>query len=73
MKEINIKNCGSYYTDDITNIINIYKILIYERQCQNIFIYCVAYKTSEGEKAMRFSFDNVYEYIEKHAKDEYLL
>ena len=72
-KRFNIKNRWCYYPD-IINIKdpNLDKILVSERQCQNIFIYRVAYKLPNDEKPLCTSFDNLHEYIEKDGEDSYL-
>lgn len=36
------------------------KISVYERSCQDIFIYQVAYKTVYCEEPLRISFDKIY-------------
>ena len=57
--------------DDMIKVkdLDLCKILMCEKQCQNVFIYRVTYETSNGEKDLRISFDKVCGYIEKDSKN----
>ena len=59
------------YPHDILNIkdYDLDKILAYERQDQNNFIYHVTYNASQGEKPHSISFDKIDGYIEKRGRD----
>ena len=61
LTEINIKNQGHYYPDDIINVKNLQlvEISVHERPYQNSFIYCVACKTLHGQKPLDISLDKV--------------
>ena len=59
------------YPHDILNIkdYDLDKILAYERQDQNNFIYHVTYNASQCEKPHSISFDEVDGYSEKRGRD----
>ena len=61
LKEIDIKNCTCYYFDDILRAvdINIYKLLLEERSCENNLIYGISYKACMGGKSLRIRFDKI--------------
>ena len=80
LKEIDI-NCTCYYFDDITRFwdkhIDFSYILLeeklYKRNCENILIYNISYKTSPGAKPLCIWFDKIDRFSKIHNKTRYLV
>ena len=55
LKETDIKNCASYYFDDIMKARDIdpWNILLDEKIYKNILIYSISYKNFMGSKPLR--------------------
>ena len=81
LKEIDIKNCTSYYFDDVIKFwdrdIDFSDILLdkklYKEKYENILIYDISYKTSRGAKPLRIRFDKIDGFIKINDKIRYLV
>ena len=69
LKEIDIKNCTSYYFDDIIKNRDIYlvDILLDERMFENISVYENSYKNSTGPKPLSIRFNKIDEFSRVHS------
>ena len=61
LKEINIKNRGCYYFDDIINgtKISFSDILLNKKSYENISVYSISFKTPTSPKPLRIRFDKI--------------
>ena len=60
LKEINIKNCGCYYFDDIIGTkISFSNILLNKKLYENISVYSISFKTPTSPKPLRIRFDKI--------------
>ena len=66
LKEVNIKNCTSYYFDDIIKTEEFYfdNILIHEKLCENTLVYNISYKTLISAKPFCIRFDKKMDLLE---------
>ena len=60
-KKVIIKNCTSYYFDDIIKLeyFDLDNILIYEKSHENILIYDISCKTLVDPKPLHIRFDQI--------------
>ena len=65
LKKAGMKNCSSYYFDDIITIedFDFHNILLDEKSNENVLIYDVSYKTFIDAKPLRIMFDKVNRFI----------
>ena len=70
LKEIVIKNCASYYFDDIINIDN---ILVDEKLYENIFVYNILYKSLIDSKLLCIRFNKIDGFIRVYNGTRYLV
>ena len=75
LKEIYIKNCTSYYFDDIIKIefFDFDDILLDEKSYKNILLYDISYKYLIGAKPLRIRFDKVDGFIRVYDGTRYLV
>lgn len=66
LKEINIENCGHYYSDDITRNTN----LSLRKTISKYFQLQFSMQISHSKNILRISFNEVHRYIEKYGKDK---
>ena len=61
LKEIDIKNCLCYYSDDTSNgtKINFSNILLDKNIHENILVYNILYKTQAGPKPLCIRFNKI--------------
>ena len=75
LKKVRIKNCTSYYFDDIIKLedFDLDNILIDEKSQENILIYDISYKTLIGSKPLRIRFDKIDGIIRIYDRSKYLI
>ena len=60
LKEIDIKNCACYYSDDIrVGDFDFNNVLLSNKSFENTLIYDISYKTFMSARAFGISFDKV--------------
>ena len=75
LKEIVIKNCASYYFDDIINIedFDLDNILVDEKLYENIFVYNILYKSLIDSKLLCIRFNKIDGFIRVYNGTRYLV
>ena len=75
LKEIDIKNCASYYFNDIIKIedFNVDSFLMNESLYENILIYNISYNNLIGAKPLRIRFDKATGFTRVYDGTRYLV
>ena len=75
MKEINIKNCISYYFDVVIKIedFDFDNIFLDEKSHKNILVYDISYETLIRAKSLRIRLDKVNRFIRVYNGTRYLV